>query len=80
MHRSLESNSSAIKQKYLEPGSEYEINVDYALVSDITDAINSGEVTKTIFQDAKQWIYELMRTDSYPRFIKQQKAKARAKK
>ncbi len=63
------AEAKKIQTKFLDNGSQYQVNIDYELVNNIRDNISSKNADKTTFEDAKQWIYELMRTDSYPRYV-----------
>lgn len=55
--------------RYMKPGSVSEVNVDCELKTECKHAIEKN-ITPSLFSQAQQAIYEVMQTDSYPKFLR----------
>lgn len=66
----LTAQAHMIHKKYFETGSQFCLNVDSAHTKNIKSALESGKVTRTMFDDAQHACLLLLSNDSIPKFLK----------
>ncbi|KAJ3433475.1 leucine-rich repeat isoform f [Anaeramoeba flamelloides] len=60
-----------IVENYISTNSQYEINIDYQIRKDILTKIDKNQnIDLSIFDQAMIQIFEMLKKDSYPKFIK----------
>mmetsp|Transcript_7881 Transcript_7881/g.10004 ORF Transcript_7881/g.10004 Transcript_7881/m.10004 type:complete len:231 (-) Transcript_7881:1834-2526(-) len=67
---SVETKYIYIVQKYIEPGSDFEVNIPGDMKDHIIGAQKEKRISGDVFDDAQREILGVMHTDKYPRFLK----------
>jgi len=66
------SKADVIYRTYIKPGSRHQINIDSDVRSVIESRLKESgtEAQRDLFDDAMCVVYSLLKTDSYPKFLK----------
>ena len=75
----LQSQAEHLYNSFIKSDSKFQVNLDNWVVKDIEEAIREKRATRTTFDEAQTFVYELMKTDSYPRSLKKNRAGGNAK-
>jgi len=67
---SREEVAMDIYNNYIAEESVLQVNIDGDCAQVITEMINKGEFTPNIFFEAQDWVFRLMETHSFPRFLR----------
>lgn len=66
----LTTQAQTIVQQYLLDISPFQINVDCNMVNQLVTRVNSGEITRNIFDETQHACLLLLTDDSLPKFLK----------
>lgn len=64
----LATKGKEIYQKYFDPSSKYELNVDGKLRKELDESMKSG-ITRTIFDNCQASVWKSMELDCFPKFL-----------
>lgn len=68
--KAMELQAHNIFHTYVKEGSQFQVNVDTNVVKELEVMINDGKVDVTMFDEAQQFVFELMRTGNFDRFVR----------
>jgi len=66
----LPAEAQRIKSTFIGENSTHQVNIDIHTVRVINEKFANNDIDRTIFDVAQTYIFELMKTDSYRRFVR----------
>jgi regulator of G-protein signaling len=64
------SEAQKLRSNFIDDNSFTQVNLDVQTVKNIRKSFEEGKIDRHVFDEAQQYIFELMQNDSYRRFIR----------